>query len=86
MRFVYFICVSALEYGRSCVLSGEMSGTLDGRLKVNIGLDMHGVGAPLFDSDGLLVGMDTAKDFEGSGRISYAVYARKCVEILEKIK
>lgn len=80
------ICISALEYGRSCVLSGEMSGVLDDNLKVNIGLDGHGVGAPLFDDNGLLVGMAVARGADGNERLSYAVYATKCVEILEKIK
>ena len=80
------ICISALEYGRSCVLSGEVSGSLDESLKINIGLDLHGVGAPLFDQDGSLVGMATAKGSDGNERILYAVYAPKCTEMLEKVK
>ena len=80
------ICVSALEYGRSCVLSGELCGTLDGSFKVNIGLDAHGTGAPVFDEEGCIVGMATARDIEKDGRISYAVNAKICEDILEKVK
>lgn len=80
------IGVGALEYGRSCVLSGEICGTLDDSLKINIGLDEHGTGAPLFDEDGYLVGMATSRDFQDGGKISCALTAYKCRESLEKVK
>jgi len=80
------ICVGALEYGSSCVASGEICGMLDERFKVNIGLDAHGTGAPLFDDDGRFVAMATADDFENGGRISYALSANKCKSVFEYIK
>lgn len=80
------IAMGAFEYGNACVLSGEVSGALDDMLKINIGLDMHGTGAPLFDEDGYLVGIATAKNLEENSRISYAISAQKIKTVILAMK
>ena len=80
------ICVGSFEYGSSCVSSGEICGKLDDRFKVNIGLDIHGTGAPVFDENGCLVAIATAHGIENSGRISYALSADRCKNVFKYIK
>ena len=60
-------------------LSGEVSG-IDGELlKVNISLGTQGIGAPLFDENGRLVGIACSS---GANGVESAINATKGKEIL----
>ncbi len=73
------ISVGACADNSCQIASGEVSG-IDGELlKVNIPLGIQGIGAPLFDENGKLVGIACSSGIEG---VDSAISAKKGKEIL----
>jgi len=61
------------EDGYYSIISGEISSMPEGYLGVSLMLGERGVGAPLFDEEGNLLGMACGKDIGENGRVCFAV-------------
>ena len=74
------------EDGFYSVVSGEVSSIYEQYIGVSLMLGERGIGAPIFDEQGKILGMACGKDVDKNGRVCFAIPTDTLNYLMESVK